>query len=327
MRDKGFKTSGMPEGGSQVSIRPYIQIARVDHWFKNIFILPGMVAAFLLEPSTQEWSSLLPAALAFMAACLVASSNYVLNELLDAKTDRFHPLKRDRPVPSGQVVIPLAYLEWLLLAVAGFALVSVVSLPLLLSVAGLWLMGIIYNVPPIRSKDVPYLDVLSEAINNPLRMLIGWYGVRASLFVPSSFLLGYWMIGSYLMTAKRFAEFRTINDPMKAAQYRSSFRFYTEERLANAMLAYACAFMFLMGVVMVKYHVEFILAFPLLVVYLAYYNSLTFERDSVAETPEKLYRDKVLMILTLLVGVTLWGLAYLRWPTLNVWLGLAGRGW
>ena len=38
----------------------------------------------------------------------------------------------------------------------------------------LWVMGCIYNIPPVRSKDLPYLDVLSEAVNNPLRMLAGW---------------------------------------------------------------------------------------------------------------------------------------------------------
>jgi len=56
-------------------------------------------------------------AVAVAATCLIASSNYVLNEILDAPRDRHHPLKRSRPVPSGLVSVPIAYAEWILLAV------------------------------------------------------------------------------------------------------------------------------------------------------------------------------------------------------------------
>ena len=40
-------------------------------------------------------------------------------------------------------------------------------------------MGCVYNIPPVRSKDLPYVDVLSEAINNPIRMLAGWFIVTS----------------------------------------------------------------------------------------------------------------------------------------------------
>ena len=85
------------------AVRPYVQIARVDHWFKNAFMLLGVVLAMFYEPQLASWSSLRPLALAVLATCLAASSNYVLNELLDGPTDRLHPKKRFRPVPSGQV--------------------------------------------------------------------------------------------------------------------------------------------------------------------------------------------------------------------------------
>ena len=74
-------------------------------------------------------------------------------------------------------------------------------------------MGIIYNVRPIRSKDRIYLDVLSESINNPLRLLLGWSAVLAGMLPPSSILMAYWMGGAFLMAVKRYAEYRFINDP------------------------------------------------------------------------------------------------------------------
>jgi len=308
-------------------LRPYLQIARVDHWFKNIFILPGMIAVIVFEPETKSWDNVPFAFLALLASCLIASSNYVINEILDARTDRFHPSKKSRPAVSGKVNLALAYGEWLGLALCGLGVGAFVSGAFVLTLAGFWGMGIVYNVPPLRSKEVPYLDVLSEAINNPIRLLLGWFGMKGTMFPPSSLLMAYWLIGAYLMTAKRFAEYREIGDPEKAGSYRSSFRFYTEAKLATTMLAYASGFMFFVGVILVKYHVEFILACPLLMVYLAYYSGLAYKEDSVAQNPEKLYRDRTLMGLTIALAVVLWVLAFAEFPALGVWLGIEGRGW
>jgi 4-hydroxybenzoate polyprenyltransferase len=166
-----------------------VELARVDHWFKNIFVLPGMVAAFLLEPGTRGNSVVLPATLGLLATCLIASRNYVLNEVLDARTDRFHPSKKKRPMVAGSLSVKLALVEWLALAAAGFALGGAISSGVLWSLAALWIMALIYNVPPLRAKEVAYLDVLSEAINNPIRLLLGWYAVGAVGFPPSSSVL------------------------------------------------------------------------------------------------------------------------------------------
>src|SRR5215216_5714621 len=102
-----------------MGIRPYIQIARIDHWFKNAFMLLGVILAVFYEPRVATWSSLVPLAVAVSATCLVASSNYVLNELLDGPNDLLHPEKRYRPVPSGRVRPSIACAEWLALAIVG----------------------------------------------------------------------------------------------------------------------------------------------------------------------------------------------------------------
>jgi len=47
-------------------------------------------------------------------------------------------------------------------------------------------------------QDLPYIDVLSESINNPLRFCLGWYMVTASLLPAMSLLLSYWMLGRVL---------------------------------------------------------------------------------------------------------------------------------
>ena len=67
-------------------------------------------------------------------------------------------------MPAGRVNVPLAYLQWIVLMLAGLAGMGwMVSLPFVCTMAGLSAMGCIYNIPPLRSKDIPYLDVLSES--------------------------------------------------------------------------------------------------------------------------------------------------------------------
>ena len=78
------------------ALAAYVSLARPDHWFKNVFMLPGVVVAIYIDPSLLGWDLVLPLVIAVIAVGLVASSNYVLNEILDAPTDKAHPVKRHR---------------------------------------------------------------------------------------------------------------------------------------------------------------------------------------------------------------------------------------
>ena len=282
------------------SVRPYVQIARIDHWFKNVFMLLGVVLAFFYEPARFAWSSVPTLALAVLATCLVASSNYVINELLDAPYDRMHPVKKHRPVPSGLIHPTLAMIEWFLLG-AGGMLIAFFIHPYFAATALVFLAsGIAYNVPPIRTKELPYLDVLSESFNNPLRLFLGWFALVPDQLPPLSLTLAYWMVGAFFMATKRFAEYRRIGDKHRAAQYRKSFHYYNEDRLLISMFFYATSFALLSGIFLVRYHVELILFVPVAAGFLAYYLKLGLQVDSPVQNPEKLMREpKFLTYLTL----------------------------
>lgn len=278
------------------TLRGHLAIIRTDHWFKQVFVLPGIAAALSDNASAVPggiWTRLV---VGFVSVCLVCSSNYVINEVLDAPSDRAHPIKCARPVPSGLVNVPVAYVQWIALMVVGVGLGFAVSVPFGLTMLALWVMGCIYNIPPVRSKDLPYLDVLSESINNPLRMLAGWYMTGTTAFAPTSLLLSYWMVGCYFMAIKRFSEYGEIGDPGRAATYRKSFAFYTPERLLVSIVFYASAAMLFLGAFVMRYRLELVLSFPLVAIVMAIYLSLAFRADSAVINPEKLYREPRLML-------------------------------
>jgi 4-hydroxybenzoate polyprenyltransferase len=287
--------AGAPAALRPPSLAGHLRILRADHWIKNVFALPGIVVALSMDHRALAALHPVTLALGLLALCIVTSSNYVINEVLDAPFDRAHPLKGRRPAACGEVLIPLAYVQWLALLAAGLALGLAVSRAFAGVLLALWVMGCLYNLPPVRTKDVAYVDVLSEAVNNPLRMLAGWYLTGATVVPPCSLLVSYWMVGSYFMAIKRFAEYREIADPARSAAYRRSFAYYSEERLLISITFYAAHAMLFLGAFIMRYRLELILSFPLVALVMAIYLSLGFKPNSAAQRPEGLYREPVLM--------------------------------
>jgi len=289
---------------SSFPIKDYIRIARIDHWFKNIFMLPGIALAMILTHISIA-NVIIPALLGILSTCFIASANYVINEWLDAEFDRHHPLKKHRPSATGNIQAKYVYIQYVLLIMIGLGLALTLTVEFLAFSVLLLIMGVLYNVEPIRTKDKVYLDVLSESINNPLRLLLGWAIIVENSLPPSSILLAYWMGGAFLMAMKRYAEYRFIDDKTTASSYRRSFQFYTEETLLLSSFFYALSSAFFLGVFLIKYRVEFLLTFPLFALLFVWYTHIAMKPHSATQTPEKLYKEPVfigyVVFLTLVV--------------------------
>jgi len=303
-------------------IENYIKIARIDHWFKNVFMIFGILLAYFHDPSRVGFQQLPLFVLAVFSTCLIASSNYVINEILDAEFDKLHPKKKFRPIPSGRVNSKIAYFEWIVLAFIGCGLASLVTRPFFYTTIIFSIMGMIYNVNPIRSKDKPYIDVLSESINNPIRLLLGWFTFVPDQFPSISMLVSYWMIGAFFMATKRFAEFRSINNAEIAGSYRKSFKHYTEARLMASISFYVTFFSLFLCVFIVKYHFELILSAPLIAGFVAFYIKLGFKKDSAAQNPEKLYKEKKFVLYALICLLIFIFLLFTEIPNLYIWFNV-----
>lgn len=277
---------------------PYIRIMRLDHWIKQLFIVPGILVAVFLVPE-GSWLSgdiILRIVIGLVATSLVASANYVLNEYLDARFDKYHPTKKNRAAVLGKMKKAVILGEYFGLAILGMGLSMLISWQFLAVGAALFVMGLLYNVKPFRLKDVPFVDVLSESLNNALRFLLGWFIVTEQFLPPASIVIGYWMFGAFLMGMKRYAEYRMIGDKKVAAKYRKSFRFYDEKILLVSSIFYALISVFLCGTFLVKYKIELVLCVPLLCALYCYYIYIGFKADSAVQKPEKLYKEKTLLL-------------------------------
>ena len=124
----------------------------------------------------------------------------------------------------------------MVLAALGVGLAFSINTPFGITALMLWIMGCVYNIRPIRTKELPYIDVLTESINNPLRLLLGWHALVTDRLPPLSFVLAYWMLGAFFMGTKRLAEYRQIADKKAAGSYRRSFAHYDQERLLVSMM-------------------------------------------------------------------------------------------
>lgn len=300
-------------------MKNYIKIARPDHWIKNMFILPGIIMGIMMFGADELIPSLFNIILGTIATCLIASANYVINEWLDAEFDKFHPVKKNRPVVVANLRFELVMLEYAILVITGLGLSLLINMPFFWVEVLLLIMGALYNIKPMRTKDVPYLDVISESFNNVIRLLLGWFMINESHIPPISVMVAYWLCGAYLMNVKRYSEYRMINNPELAGLYRKSFKYYTENRLLAISLFYGMTAIVALALFIVKYRMEYMIALPFVVALFVYYFMLSYKEDSVVQKPEKLYKEKYLFVLILLIMVVLLVLSFVDINALHIY--------
>lgn len=171
-------------------------LLRIPHWSKSLFVLIG----FIYTPTPGYF---LPALLAAFAFCLISSAVYIYNDIEDQQEDKLHPLKKNRPIVSGQVSMGEAVLVLFLLLVGGLILGWLVSKKLAL-ILGLYLaINVAYNH---LFKVIPVLDVLSIALGFMLRALAGTVGIG----LPTSawLILAVTLLSFFIALNKRQLEIR-----------------------------------------------------------------------------------------------------------------------
>lgn len=138
------------------SVSDYVHLARPDHWFKNVFMFPGMLMAYMYYGKGFSSSLVLDLFLSIASTCLIASANYVINEWLDAEFDRHHPVKKLRPSVVKNLNPKIIYTQYVVLAALGLGIAYRFGTYYFLVALLLLVMGVLYNVRPFRTKERAY---------------------------------------------------------------------------------------------------------------------------------------------------------------------------
>ncbi len=192
-----------------ISLRP-------KQWLKNIIVFAGL---FFAEDIFVK-SKIFDTSVAFLLFCLVSSSGYLINDVMDRARDRLHPKKRFRPIAAGHLPVWLALLLAVLLTalsmVFAFRLATVFGL-ILLAYLGLTLSYSLFF------KQVIILDVVLIAFGFVLRAIGGTLAARE--MVSSWLIICTVFLSLFLALTKRRSEMKALGH--QAAAVRDTLSIYS----------------------------------------------------------------------------------------------------
>lgn len=188
-----------------------LKTLRPRQWVKNLLVFLPLLFAVDLAWTPDDLTALGPHLLRLAALsaafCAAAAAIYLVNDLSDRDADRRHPVKRRRPIASGDLPAPLAWTAAILLATAGMAGFAALDWQLAVIAAIYLAMNLGYS---LGLKQLPPVDVLLVAGGYVLRTVAGAIAVGVA---PSPWLYAVTAAGAlFLVMGRRYAEFRLTPD-------------------------------------------------------------------------------------------------------------------
>ena len=172
-----------------------LSLLRVQQWVKNLLIFSNaiFIHQYELLISYKVYIS-------FFSFCLIASSGYIINDLLDFKKDIKHPQKKLRPIQSGQILIKNAKIISCILFILSNILASLISINFLIIINIYFFFSIIFI------SSMLFLRVYSgEHI----------YGISSSFYL----VLISFSLFLTLLALKRMSELKTSSGQYYKSRY------------------------------------------------------------------------------------------------------------
>ena len=281
----------------------YIKLLRPYQWTKNLFVFTGILFSHRWGEAAL-WYQVVLAAAAFS---LVSSGIYALNDIADREQDRIHPRKCRRPVASGAISVPMAWMTGLGVLAVGLLLAAWVS-PVAFGLIALY--AVLNGAYSVSLKHVVVLDIFIIAAGFMLRILVGTSGLAIE---PSRWLLlcGF-MVTLFLGAAKRRAEL--MDAVAGGGEHRKVLEHYSPALLDLILGVTATASILTYGLytmsadtIALQGTADLIYTLPLVIYGLFRYLYLLYASGSGGDPSIDLIRDPHLLITLLLwFGATFW---------------------
>ncbi len=201
-----------------------LKAARPRQWLKNL----ALFTTIFFTGQLFYVPLLTDTILGFIAFCFLSSSNYILNDVLDAPADRRHPFKKFRPVASGKLPIKTALLVSFLLLVSGLGLAQMVGQTFFFFSLIFILLQYSYS---IVLKHVSVIDIIAITAGYVLRVYAGEAasGYHISIWLALAAL----SLALFLAIGKRRAELTLIQGSGDASpkDTRAALSHYSEKLL------------------------------------------------------------------------------------------------
>lgn len=170
------------------------RLARPSQWLKNGILLAPLIFAGEMTHETK----LLTAVFAAVLFCMLSSSIYIFNDIIDREKDRLHPLKKERPIAAGKISVATATTAMMILFVAGLGLAWTINLNFFIIAVAFILLNLLYTA---WLKNIVILDAMAVAISFVLRAYAGAFAID----VPASkwLLINTLLLALFLAFGKR----------------------------------------------------------------------------------------------------------------------------
>jgi len=153
-----------------------ISILRVSQWLKNLLIFIVMFAA-----NKTNTDNFLILSIIFIGFSLLVSSTYIFNDLMDVESDRNHPIKKNRPLASGEITKQTAVTLMLVLFIFGNAIIFYSNSSVLIYSSLYLFFTLLYTT---KFKYVKYSDLINISILFLIRITIGGEAISTKISIP-----------------------------------------------------------------------------------------------------------------------------------------------
>jgi 4-hydroxybenzoate polyprenyltransferase len=274
-----------------MKVKDLISLMRVRQWYKNLLIF----LAIFFSSNISNYEHLYITIIGFFALSFVSSANYIINDLIDIKKDQLHPEKKFRPLASGKIKKSVAVILAFLLIIISLFIAYNLNIQFLGIVV---LMFVITQIYTFYLKKIVFADILTIAILFVVRALSG--AVLIDVQISPWLVLCPFFLSLFLSVGKRHSDILLMKE--KSAKTRKVLKDYSQKLTESLMIISTTLLIISYALYsFLSEHQNLLYTLPFALFVIFRYYQLISNGSVIARHPEKVIKDKAIIM-----GILLW---------------------